>query len=133
MRRQALRDQSPDPGVAWVVHHVQHDAGDGQVLNDGPAVGTVTAGLGGIGHGVVEHPQHLVVRGDGPEPLPVRCVDGRLVPPHRRNLPMDAEYVMRETVGERVEIGEVDPAQVVRHGAILTAVLAGVKNGAPGA
>ena len=42
-RRESLADQPPDPPVAGVVHHVEHDAGDGQVLEQRPAVGAVAA------------------------------------------------------------------------------------------
>ena len=49
-RRQAPGDQPADAGVPGVVHHVEHDPGDGQVLNDRPPVGTVASGLRGVGH-----------------------------------------------------------------------------------
>ncbi len=39
---------------------------------------------------------------------------------------------MRETVGEGVEIGQIDPVEVVHHGAILTTPPDSVKNGVQG-
>ena len=111
----------------------KHDAGHGEVLNDRPAVGPVAARLRGVGHRVAEHPQHLVVGGHRPEALAVGSVGGGLVPPHRRQLPVHPEDVVREAVGEGVEVGQVDlrrgraPPGHPHGGARL------VKNGAPGA
>ena len=120
--RQTPGHEAPDAGVTGVVHHVQHDAGHREVLNDRAPVGSVAARLRGIGHGVVQHLEHLVIGGHRPEALPVGRVDGGLVPPHRRLLPVQAEDVVREAAGERVEVGQVDLAEVMHHGAILTAV-----------
>ncbi len=119
--------------MAWVVHHVQDDARDREVLNDGPAVRSVPARLGGVSLSVPEHLQHFVIGGDRPESLAIGSVDRRLVPPDRRNLPVGTEKFVREAVGEGIEIGEVDLLEVVRHPAILVAGSAGVKNGVPGA
>ena len=41
-RRQTRTDQSADLGVARIVHHVQHLAGDRQVLQQSPAEGPIT-------------------------------------------------------------------------------------------
>ncbi len=80
----------------------------------------------------MEHLQHFVVCGDRPEPLAVRSVGSRLMPPHRRNLPVGMEEFMREAVGEGVEVREIDLGEVARHQAILMARSAWVKNGVPG-
>ena len=40
-RREAPGDQAADAGVSGVVHHVEDDAGHGEVLNDRAPVGTV--------------------------------------------------------------------------------------------
>ena len=118
--------------MAGVVHHVQHDAGHGEVLNDRAAVGPVAAGLRGEGHRVAQDPQHLVIGGHGPEALPVGCVGGGLVPPHRRLLAVQPEDVVWEAVGEDVEVGQVDLPECLDHRAILVAVPDSVKNGARG-
>ena len=76
--------------------------------------------------------EHLVVGGDGPEALAVGGVRGGLVPPDRRQLPMQPEHAVREPAGEGVEIGEVDPPEVVDHRDILVGVPAWVKNGCAG-
>jgi hypothetical protein len=131
-RRQALGHEPPDPRVARVVHHVQHHARHGQILDRRPAVGTTAAGLRGEGHGVVEHPEHVVVAGDRPEPLAVGRVHGGLVPPDRRHLTMQAEHAVREPVGEGVEVGQVHPPEVIGHADILMGVPFRVKNGSAG-
>ena len=130
--RQALRHQSSDSRMPWVVHHVQDDARDGKILNDGSAVRASSACLRGERHRIAEHLKHFVVCGDRPETLAVGSVDGRLVPPHRRSLPVGTEELVREAVGEGVEVSEVDLGEVPRHVAILTARSAWVKNGVPG-
>ncbi len=45
---------------------------------------------------------------------------------------MAAEDVVREPVGEGVEIGEIHPVEVVDHQDILMVVPGGVKNGRAG-
>ena len=70
----------------------------------------------------MQHPEHLVVGGNRPEALSVGGVRGRLVPPDRGQLPMQAEHAVREPVGKGVEIGEVHPAEVVNHQDILMGV-----------
>jgi hypothetical protein len=54
-------------------------------------------------------------------------VPGRFVPPHRGRLAVPVEDVVRESSGERVEVGQIEPAQVLGHRAILTADATGVK------
>ena len=132
-RGQALGDEATDARVPWVVHHVEDDAGHREVLNDRPAVGPIAAGLGREGDGVVQDPEHLVVGGDRPEPLAVGGVGRGLVPPDGCQLPVQAEDVVGEAAGERVEVGEIDLPEVLDHRAILPAPSAWVKNGAPGA
>src|SRR5580704_19049639 len=58
---QALRHESSDSRMPWVVHHVQDDARNGKVLNDGSAVGASAACLRGVGHWIVENLKHFVV------------------------------------------------------------------------
>ena len=132
-RGQAPGDQAADAGVTGVVHHVQHDARHGQVLDDRPPVGAVAPRLRGVGHRVAEDLEDLVVGGHRPEPLPAGRVGGRLVPPHRRLVPVQAEDVVWEAARKGVEIGQVDLAEVVSHGAILMTAPVSVKNGVPGA
>ncbi len=51
------------------------------------------------------------MRGHRPKALAIGGVVGRFVPVHRRFSPMDREQLVREAVGEVVQIGEVDPRQ----------------------
>ena len=55
---------------------------------------------------------HCGVRVHRPEPLAVGRVRGRLVPQHRRRSPQPGEHVVREAVGEAVEVGEVDAGEI---------------------
>ena len=132
-RRQPPGHQAPDARVTGVVHHVEHDARHREILNDRAPVRSVASRLRGIGHGVVQHLEHLVIGGHRPEALPVGGVDGGLVPPDGRLLPMQAEDVVREAAGEGVEIGQIHLAEVTNHGVILTTISHSVKNGAQGA
>ena len=131
-RAQALGDQTADPGMTRIVHHVEHHAGDREVLDDRAPIGTVAARLRRKGHGVVQDAPHLVVGRHRPEALAVRRVGRGLVPPDRRLLAVTAEDLVREPGGERVEVGQVDPPEVIGHRVILVGVLRPVKNGAPG-
>src|SRR4030095_7413565 len=45
--------------------------------------------------------------GDRPEALAVRCVYRRLMPVHRRFAAVHLEQMVREAVGEVVEVGEI--------------------------
>ena len=81
--RQSLAHQATDPTVARVVHHVEHDAGHRQVLEERAAVGPVAAGLRREEDRLLQDVQHLGVGGDRPEALAVGRVLGRRVPPDR--------------------------------------------------
>ena len=131
-RREPFGHQAADAGVARVVHHVQHDAGHGEVLDDGPPVGAVPSGLRRIGDGVAEDLEHLVVGGHRPETLPVGRVRRGFVPPHRGGGAVQAEDLVRETPGKGVQVGEVDLPHVLDHRPILVAVPIPVKNGGRG-
>ena len=128
---QTTRHESADAGVAGVVHHVEHDTCDRQVLEDGSPVRPVATRLGGERQGIVEDLEDVIVGGYRPESLSVRGVGGGLVPPDGCLFPMQPEDVVGEPVGERVEIGQVHVAEV-RHRAILMKVSGSVKNGGPG-
>ena len=52
---------------------------------------------------------------------------------HTGIVPVQAEDVVWEAARKGVEIGQVDLAEVVSHGAILVTAPVSVKNGAPGA
>jgi len=94
--------------MARVVHHVEHDPCDLEILEQRAAVRTVAAALRGVGLGVAHHGERVGVRGDGPEALAVRCVLGRLVPEDRGFPTVDLEQVVRKAAREVVEVGEVD-------------------------
>ena len=100
--------ESPDPRVARVVHHVEHDTCNLEILQERPAVPARTAALRRVRARVAQHGQRLGVGGHRPEPLAVRRVLGRLVPPHRRLASVDLEESVREAVREVVKVGEVD-------------------------
>jgi hypothetical protein len=97
--------------VPRVVHHVEHDAGDLEVLQQRAAIRTIPAAFGRERRRIAQHPERLYVGRDRPEAFPVGRVRGRLVPPHRRLGAMDLEERMRKPVGEVVEIGEIDLGQ----------------------
>ena len=77
-----------------------------------PAVMTVVVGvvvLAVPGAAVnARAPNRVGVPVDRPETLAVRGVVGGFVPVHRRLTPVNGEQIVRETVGEVVQIGEVD-------------------------
>jgi hypothetical protein len=98
-----------DASVARVVHHRQDHPCDLEVLEQGAAVETVAAALGGVGGRVELHRLRLGVGGHRPEPLAPRRVRGGLVPVHGRLAPVLLEDVVREPVGEPIEVGQVDP------------------------
>jgi len=110
-RRQPGADQSADLRMPRVVHHVEHLARDGQVLQQRAAERPAAPGNRRVGHRILEHLKGFRVRGDRPEPLAVGGVGGRLVPVHRRLAPVDGEQLVRKAVGEFVQIGEVDPRE----------------------
>ena len=68
----------------------------------------VAAPLRRVGDGVVLDRLDLGVGGHRPEALAVGRVLGRLVPPDRCLPPVQGEEVVREPVGEQVEVGQVD-------------------------
>ena len=104
------------PGV---VHHVEDDPHDVEILEQGAAVPARTAALGGERVGAAEHRERLRVRRHRPEPLTVGRVVGRLVPPHRRLATVDREQIVRKAVREVVEIREVDLGEA-SHGRVST-------------
>ena len=106
--------QATNARVSGVVHHVQHHARDVEVLEQRAAALAIPASLGRVGARIVEHLQRLGVGGDAPEPFAPRRVRGGFVPEHRCLAPVDGEQLVRETVGEVVEIGEVDLAECGR-------------------
>jgi len=110
-RRQPGADESPNLSVSRVVHHVEHLARDGQVLQQRATERPLTAGDRREGHRILQHRKSFRVGGDGPEALAVGRVVGGLVPVHRRLSPMDGEELVRKSVGEVVQIGEIDPRQ----------------------
>ena len=110
-RRQPGADESANLRMPRVVHHVEHLARDGQVLQQRAAERARTAGDRRVRHRILQHRKRFRVRGDGPEALPVGGVAGRFVPVHRRLSPMDGEQLVRKSVGEIVQIGEVDPRE----------------------
>ena len=69
------------------------------------------------------------VGGDRPEALAVGGVVGRLVPVHRRLAAVDGEQLVRESVGEVVQVGEVDAGERAgeRHRIAPGRVLGGVR------
>ncbi len=107
-RRESHAHEPPDPRVTRVVHHVEDDPGDLEVLQQRAAVLAASSALGGVGHRVAQHRERLGVGRNRPEPLAVGRVLRGLVPPHRRLAPVHDEQVVREPVREVVEIGEVD-------------------------
>ncbi len=106
--RQSFAHEQPDPLVARVVGHVQHEAGERKVVQRGAAVRTGAARLRRVGTGIVHDGHASRVRMDRPEALTVGSVFGGLVPEHRCDRAQSREEVVREAVGEEVEIGEVD-------------------------
>jgi len=100
--REALVDQTTDPVVPRIVHHVEHEPGRGDVLEHRPAV------LGRERVRVAQHGQRRGVRRHRPESDPAGRVPGRGVPPHGRLGAVRRERGMRETVREGVEIGQVE-------------------------
>ena len=107
-RCQPGADQPPNLRMPRVVHHVEHLTRDGQVLQQRAAERSATAGDRGVRHRITQHLKGFRVRGHRPEAFAVRGVVGRLVPVHRRLAPMNGEQLVRKTVGEVVQIGEVD-------------------------
>ena len=107
-RRQPGADESPNLRMPRVVHHVEHLARDGQVLQQRAAERSRTTGDRRVRHRITQYLKRFRVRGDRPEALAVGSVVGRLVPVHRRLSPMDGEQLVRKSVGEVVQIGEVD-------------------------
>ncbi len=105
---EALADQSTDPGMPRVVHHVEHHPGHRQVGQQGATVLAVAAAFGGVQRGVVEHLERLGIGRHRPEPLAVRCVLGRLVPVNGSDAAMLLENRVGEPGGEVVEIGQVE-------------------------
>ena len=93
---------------------LEHLTRDRQVLQQGAAVGPVTAGHRRIGVRIAKHGKGFRVGGHRPETLAIGGVLGRLVPVHRRLAAVDLEQVVWETVGEVVQIGEIDVPE--RHG-----------------
>ena len=79
----------PDLAMPRIVHHVEHLAGDRQVLQQRPAVRPVPAGHRRVRHRITQHLKGFRVGRDRPEPLAVGGVLGRLMPEHRRLAPMD--------------------------------------------
>ncbi len=100
--------QPADPGVAGVVHHAQHRAGELDVLEQRAAVPAVAAPLRRVGGRVAQDLEHLGVGGHGPEALAVGRVLGGFVPEDRGLPPVPREHVVGEAVGEPVEVREVD-------------------------
>ena len=94
-----------------VVHHVEHLAGDGEVLQQRAAVRSLTAGHRRIRLRITKHRKGFGMSRDRPEALTVRGVVGGLVPVHRCLAAVHLEQVVRETVGEVGQIGEVDSGQ----------------------
>ena len=107
-RCQPGADESPNSRVPRIVHHVEHLARDGQVLQERAAERPFTAGYRRESHRILEHRKCFRISGDRPEALSVGSVLGRLVPVHRRFAAMDSEQFVRKPVGEVVQIGEVD-------------------------
>jgi hypothetical protein len=107
-RCQARADQATDMGMPRIVHHVQHLARDGEILQQGAAKWAPAAGHRRVGHRILQHREGFGVGRDGPEALAVGRVVGRRMPVHRCIAAMDREQVVRKTVCEVVQIGEVD-------------------------
>ena len=107
-RRQALAHEQPHALMARVVHHVEHHPGDRQVGDRRAAVRAVAAGLRRERVGIVDHGHALGVRVHRPEPFAVGRVRGRLVPQTGAARAKLGEDVVREAVGELVEIGQID-------------------------
>ena len=97
-RRQPGADQPPDLRVARVVHHVEHLARDGEVLQQRAAERPRAAGHRRVRLRITQHGKRFGVGGDRPEPLAVGRVVGRLVPVDRRLAAMHLEQVVREAV-----------------------------------
>ena len=110
-RRQPGTDEPANLRMPRVVHHVEHLARDRQVLQQRAAERPRATGHRGVGLRITQHLKCFRVRGDRPEALAIGSVLGRFVPVHRRLAPMDREQLVRESVGEVVQIGEVDARQ----------------------
>jgi hypothetical protein len=116
--REARADQAPHAGVTRVVHHVEHDPGDGQVGEKGAAVLPIAALLRGVGIRVAEYLAGLGVRRHRPEALPIRGVSCGFVPVDRRLATVAVEDRVRETAREGVEIREIDPRHHTHPGSV---------------
>ena len=112
--RQAGADQSADLRMPRVVHHVEHLSGDRKVLQQRPTEWALAAGHRRVRLRITKHRKGFGMSGHRPEALAVRGVVGGLMPVHRRLAAMHFEQVVRETVGEIVQIGEVDSRQCHR-------------------
>ena len=89
-RRRRCRDhRTPRHRGSRIVHHVEHLAGDRQVLQHRPAERPVPAGHRRVRHRITQHLKGFRVGRDRPEPLAVGGVLGRRMPEHRRLAPMD--------------------------------------------
>ena len=107
-RRQPGTDEPANLRMPRVVHHVEHLARDGQVLQQCAAERPRATGNRRECHRITQYLKRFRVRSDRPEAFAIGSVVGRLVPIHRRLPPMYREQLVRESVGEIVQIGEVD-------------------------
>ena len=83
--REPRTHEATDPCVTRIVHHVEHLTGDGEILEHGAAVGSIATCLGGIGVGVVQDGEDLVVGRNRPETFAIGRVLGGFVPMDKKN------------------------------------------------
>jgi hypothetical protein len=107
-RREAPVHERADPVVAGRVHHVQHHARVGDVLQERAAVPPAAARHRGERDRVEQHAQRVGMPAHHPEALAVGRMRGRLVPVDRRLAPQPREHVVRKALLEQREIGEIE-------------------------
>ena len=122
-RRHAGVEQPAERRVPRRVGHVQRRPGRqraGEVLQQGSAALAGGGAVGGEDRGVGAGGDHVRVPAHHPEPLLAGSVLGRQVPPDRRLVAEPGEHLVRESVHEQVEVGEVERRYV--HGSAQSLV-----------
>ncbi len=111
---EALVDEAAQPLVAGIVGPIEELAGLVLVL-EGGAAGDAAAALVGGERDRIEHDGHgILVPAHHPEPLPIGAHGRWLVPVDGRVLARPGEVIVREALGERGVVRQVDAGGLSR-------------------